>query len=53
VRKAHSRPDLVGAFSQNMRSFERVWYGMHEVTGEVVERFNNNQERIMGFEGTF
>ena len=53
VRKAHSRPDLVGAFSQNMRSFERIWYGMHEVTNEVVERFKNNQERIMGFEGTF
>jgi hypothetical protein len=53
VRKAHSRPDLVGAFSQNMRNFERIWYGMHEVTSEVVESFKDNQERIMGFEGTF
>jgi hypothetical protein len=53
VRKAHSKPDLVGAFSQNMNIFERIWYGMHEVTSEVVERFNDNQERIMAFEGTF
>jgi hypothetical protein len=53
VRKAYSQPELVGAFSQNMKIFERIWYGMHEVTSEVVERFNENQERIMAFEGTF
>jgi hypothetical protein len=53
VRKAYSMPDLVGAFSQNMKIFERIWYGMHEVTSEVVESFKDNQERIMGFEGTF
>lgn len=53
VRKAHSKPELTGAFSQNIMIFERIWYGMHEVTSEVVERFNDNQERIMAFEGTF
>ena len=53
VRKAYSKPELVGAFSQNIKIFERIWYGMHEVTSEVVERFNENQERIMAFEGTF
>ena len=53
VRKAHSMPDLVEAFSKNMKSFERIWYGMHEVTSEVVESFKDNQERIMGFEGIF
>lgn len=52
-RKAHSKPELLGAFSQNMMIFERIWYGMHEVTSEVVESFHENQERIMGFEGTF
>ena len=53
VRKAYSKPELVGAFSQNMKIFERIWYGMHEVTSEVVERFNENQERIITFEETF
>jgi len=53
VRKAHSRPELIGAFSHNIMIFERIWYGMHEVTSEVVESFKDNQERIMGFEGTF
>lgn len=52
VRKAYFKPELVGAFSQNMKIFEQIWYGMHEVTSEVVERFNENQERIIAFEGT-
>jgi hypothetical protein len=52
-RKAHSLPHLMGAFSHNMRIFEQIWYGMHEVTSELVERFKDNQERIMSFEGTF
>jgi hypothetical protein len=51
MRKAHLRPEVIGAFSQNVVIFERIWYGMHEVTGEVVERFKDNQERIIGFEG--
>ena len=53
VRKAYFKPELVGAFSQNMKIFEQIWYGMHEVTSEAVERFNENQERIIAFEGTF
>jgi NADH:ubiquinone oxidoreductase subunit 6 (subunit J) len=52
-KKAHSESDLVGAFSQNIMIFERIWYGMHEVTGEIVESFKSNQERIMSFEKTF
>lgn len=46
-RKAHTLPELVTAFSQNVGFFERTWYGMHDVTAEVMQRFTENQERIM------
>ncbi len=46
-RKAHTLPDLLSAFSENMRIVERVWYGMHEVTGDIMALFDTNQKRIM------
>jgi hypothetical protein len=46
-RKAHTLPDLLQAFSENMRIVERVWYGMHEVTGDIIALFDTNQKRIM------
>jgi hypothetical protein len=33
-------------FAQSNRSFERVWYGFHEVTPELVEGFQQNVEAI-------
>jgi hypothetical protein len=47
--KAHTMPDLLSAFAQNVRIFESIWYGMHEVTSDTVRSFNKNQERIMSF----
>jgi hypothetical protein len=46
-RKAHTLPDLLQAFSENRGIVERVWYGMHEVTGDIMALFDTNQKRIM------
>lgn len=46
-RKAHTLPDLVSAFSENVSIVERAWYGMHEVPDGLLQRFLRNQERIM------
>ncbi len=45
-RRARSLADLQTAFSQNVGIFDRVWYGMHEVTNESLESFQSNFERI-------
>ncbi len=45
-RKAQTNPDLLDAFQENLFLFERSWYGEHEVNGEIISRFNLNQERI-------
>ncbi|MEK6697432.1 MAG: DUF4129 domain-containing protein [Nitrospirota bacterium] len=46
-RKAHTLPELLQAFSENIRIVERAWYGMHEVTGDIMALFDTNQKRIM------
>ncbi|MDH3973149.1 MAG: DUF4129 domain-containing protein [Deltaproteobacteria bacterium] len=48
-RRAHALPDLVSAFSLNMMTFEKIWYGMHEITADLVRGFEENQERIMAY----
>jgi hypothetical protein len=48
-KKSYAMPDLLSAFAQNMRIFENIWYGMHEVTSDIIRQFNENQERIMTF----
>jgi hypothetical protein len=45
-RRAHSFPDLLSIFDDNLGSFERVWYGLHEVDSELVGRFAANVERM-------
>jgi hypothetical protein len=47
-RRAHSFPDLLTVFGDNLTVFERIWYGLHEVNGEVVGHFAANVERIKG-----
>ena len=47
-RRSHSRPHLVGVFAENRILFESAWYGMHEVTPGIMDRFLQNQERIRG-----
>lgn len=48
-RRAHDRPDLLGAFSNNVSVLERIWYGRHIATMEIVTVFTSNLDMI--FEG--
>lgn len=45
-RKAHHAPELLAAFSGNMHTFEGIWYGNHQVTGDTIRLFKENQTRI-------
>lgn len=44
--KARSLPELQEAFQENVGLFERVWYGLHSIGREAVDRFTSNYERI-------
>jgi hypothetical protein len=46
-RRTCAAPGLVSAFGDNVRLFERVWYGMHDITEEILSRFRENHERVM------
>ena len=45
-RRAHAFPGLLPAFSENIGVFDRIWYGLHEVSSDLVERFRSNLERM-------
>jgi len=45
-RRGHSFPDLLALFGENVLVFDRIWYGWHEINGELVSRFAANVERI-------
>ena len=45
-RRGHSFTDLLSMFGDNLESFERIWYGLHEVNRELVDRFAANVERM-------
>jgi hypothetical protein len=45
-RRARALPDLQNAFGENVTTFDRIWYGMHEVTQESLQLFQTNLERI-------
>jgi hypothetical protein len=45
-RRGHALPETVSAFGDNLSVFERVWYGVHDVSRETLEQFRVNWERI-------
>ncbi len=45
-RRGHSFPDLLSVFDESVAAFERIWYGMHEVNRDLVNRFEANVEKI-------
>ena len=45
-RRGHSFTGLLSVFGDNLESFERIWYGLHEVNRELVDRFAANVERM-------
>lgn len=45
-RRAHEHEELLSLFSMNLQAFDRAWYGMHEVTRNILDGFIVNQERM-------
>jgi hypothetical protein len=45
-QRSHKSPFRIGAFAENRSLFESAWYGLHEVTPGIMERFSRNQEKI-------
>lgn len=45
-RRAHALPTLQQLFEQNVVAFDRVWYGTDPASGELVNQFAANVERI-------
>jgi len=46
TRRAHVLPQVSGLFTENVSVFERVWYGLYEVTPEMLRQFSGNVERM-------
>lgn len=47
VRRAREREPLQAAFADNILLFERSWYGKHDVTPDVLTRFDDNRRQIL------
>ena len=47
-RRAHSFPDLLSVFGENLSVFERTWYGAHDIDRDRVDQFAANVQRIKG-----
>jgi hypothetical protein len=45
-RRAHSLPELLNLFGDNISQFERTWYGTHEASGELVRQFADRVEQL-------
>lgn len=45
-RRARGIPELRAAFAANVLSFDRAWYGLYDVTADVLAQFRANFERI-------
>jgi len=45
-RRARERKALSEGFNEQVRTFDRVWYGWHEVNAELMESFEQQHQRI-------
>ncbi len=45
-RRSHALAEVPQCFTENVSVFERVWYGLHEVTPELLDDFSRKVERI-------
>ena len=45
-RRTRALAELHLAFAENVGIFDRVWYGLHEVTQDALFQFQSNLERI-------
>lgn len=44
--KARALPQLQAAFGENVSAFDRIWYGLYEVTAEGVQHFRSNVDHM-------
>jgi hypothetical protein len=45
-RRGHSFPELLNLFAENISVFEGIWYGLHEINGELARQFAANVTKI-------
>jgi hypothetical protein len=45
-RRAHSWPEIIGAFASSATLFDRSWYGCHEVTDSTIEDIKGHLQQI-------
>jgi len=45
-RRGHALAELPVLFGENVSVFDRCWYGLHSVDGDLVSRFAANVERL-------
>jgi len=45
-RRAHAQPGVLDLFTQSTGIYERVWYGTHETTRDMLNRVLANQEQL-------
>jgi len=45
-RRGHALAELPGLFGENVSVLDQTWYGMHEVTEELVNQFIARVERL-------
>ncbi len=45
-RRSHALPVVLTAFTHNVAVFDRVWYGRHEATHDLLAAFETNVQRI-------
>ena len=46
ARRAHAEPGVFDLFAQSTGIYERVWYGAHATTRDMLERVLTNQEQL-------
>jgi len=46
LRRGHALAEVPGLFAQSVTAFERVWYGQHGVSQDLLADFARNVERI-------
>jgi hypothetical protein len=46
LRRGHALAEVPGLFSQSVLAFERVWYGQHGVSQDLLEEFERTVKRI-------
>ena len=47
-RRTRGTPELQAAFAESVATFDRAWYGLHEVSEEALRHFQKNLEKIRG-----